>query len=61
MFLGYFTERPYQDRRADWYNSALPIMDLSLSNGVIDPKLQADLYHRFLDEKLYVEEMGFTG
>ena len=61
MFLGYFTERPYQDRSADWYQSALPILDLSLSNGVIDPKLQADLYHRFLDEKLYVEEMGFDG
>jgi alkanesulfonate monooxygenase SsuD/methylene tetrahydromethanopterin reductase-like flavin-dependent oxidoreductase (luciferase family) len=61
MFLGYFTERPYQDRSAEWYKSALPILDLSLSNGVINPQLQADLYHRFIDEKLYVEEMGFDG
>jgi alkanesulfonate monooxygenase SsuD/methylene tetrahydromethanopterin reductase-like flavin-dependent oxidoreductase (luciferase family) len=61
MFLGYFSERPYQDRNADWYKSLLPMMDLSLSNGVIDPKVQADLYHRFLDEKLFVEEMGFDG
>src|ERR1700760_2813027 len=61
MFLGYFSERPYQDRDADWYKSLLPMLDLSLSNGVIDPRVQADLYHRFLDEKLYVEEMGFDG
>ena len=61
MFLGYFTERPYQDPQASWYGSATPVMDLSLSNGTIDPVLQADLYHRFLDEKLYVEEMNFDG
>ena len=61
MFIGYFTERPYQDPRATWYGSATPVMDLSLSNGTIDPKLQADLYHRFFDEKLYVEEMNFDG
>jgi alkanesulfonate monooxygenase SsuD/methylene tetrahydromethanopterin reductase-like flavin-dependent oxidoreductase (luciferase family) len=61
MFIGYFTERPYQDREASWYKSALPLMDLDLSNGVIDPKLQADLYHRYFDEKLYVEKMGFDG
>ena len=61
MFLGYFTERPYQDPRASWYGSATPVMDLSLSNGTIDPVLQADLYHRFFDEKLYVEEMNFDG
>jgi alkanesulfonate monooxygenase SsuD/methylene tetrahydromethanopterin reductase-like flavin-dependent oxidoreductase (luciferase family) len=61
VFLGYFTERPYQDRQAPWYRSALPMLDLGLSNGVIDPRLQADLYHRYFDEKLYVEEMGFDG
>lgn len=61
MFLGYFTERPYQDRNAPWYQSSLPLMDLGLSNGVIDPHIQADLYHRYFDEKLYVEEMGFDG
>jgi alkanesulfonate monooxygenase SsuD/methylene tetrahydromethanopterin reductase-like flavin-dependent oxidoreductase (luciferase family) len=61
VFLGYFTERPYQDREADWYRSSAPMLDLTLSNGVIDPRIQADLYHRYFDEKLYVEEMGFDG
>ncbi len=54
MFIGYFTERPYQDPQASWYGSATPVMDLSLSNSTIDPRLQADLYHRFFDEKLVV-------
>ncbi len=61
MFIGYFTERPYQDRAAAWYGGSLPLLDLSLSNGVIDPQIQADLFHRYLDEKLHVEEMGFDG
>jgi alkanesulfonate monooxygenase SsuD/methylene tetrahydromethanopterin reductase-like flavin-dependent oxidoreductase (luciferase family) len=61
MFIGYFTERPYQDRGAAWYEHTHGMMDLSLSNGVIDPRIQADLYHRYLDEKLYVEQMGFDG
>ena len=63
MFIGYFTERPYQDpqlgllrrhRRATSPTS-------SLSNGAYDPKLGAELYNRYLDEKVYAEEMGFDG
>jgi alkanesulfonate monooxygenase SsuD/methylene tetrahydromethanopterin reductase-like flavin-dependent oxidoreductase (luciferase family) len=62
MFIGYFTERPYQDRDADWYKAnRVGMLDLTLSNGVIDPAKQADLYHRYFDEKLYIEEMGFDG
>jgi alkanesulfonate monooxygenase SsuD/methylene tetrahydromethanopterin reductase-like flavin-dependent oxidoreductase (luciferase family) len=53
--------RPYQDRSAPWYQSAAPIFDLTLSNGDIDAALMADLYHRYLDEKLAVEEAGFDG
>ena len=38
-----------------------PIMDLTVSNETYDPKLGAELYNRYLDEKLYAEEMGFDG
>jgi alkanesulfonate monooxygenase SsuD/methylene tetrahydromethanopterin reductase-like flavin-dependent oxidoreductase (luciferase family) len=63
MFVGYFTERPYQDRSADWYRSGkgLGLGDLELSNGAVDPKIAADLYSRYFDEKLFVEDMGFDG
>lgn len=61
MFIGYFTERPYQDREAPWYKHVLGMLDLSLSNGDYKPELAADLYHRFFDEKLSIEELGFDG
>ncbi len=62
MFVGYFTERPYQDREADWYQQHVPMIDLDLSNGGLSTRsIGADLYHRYLDEKLYAEEMGFDG
>jgi alkanesulfonate monooxygenase SsuD/methylene tetrahydromethanopterin reductase-like flavin-dependent oxidoreductase (luciferase family) len=62
VFIGYFTERPYQDPGADWYKANRhAMMDLTLSNGVIDPEKQARLFDRYFDEKLYVEEMGFDG
>ena len=35
--------------------------DLSISNEVYDPEVGAALYNRYLDEKLYAEEMGFDG
>ncbi|CAI8012920.1 Alkanal monooxygenase alpha chain [Geodia barretti] len=38
-----------------------PIMDLTVSNGIYDPKLGSELYNRYLDEKMYAEEMGFDG
>jgi alkanesulfonate monooxygenase SsuD/methylene tetrahydromethanopterin reductase-like flavin-dependent oxidoreductase (luciferase family) len=62
MFIGYFTERPYQDPRSGYFGSTgKPITDLQISNDAFDPVLGADLYNRYLDEKLYVEEMGFDG
>jgi alkanesulfonate monooxygenase SsuD/methylene tetrahydromethanopterin reductase-like flavin-dependent oxidoreductase (luciferase family) len=61
MFVGYFTERPYQDPGAEWYDRYTAMQDLALSNGVIDPVKQADLYHRYFDEKQYIEKMGFDG
>ena len=59
MFIGYFTERPYQARDKAWYRGG--VHDLQTSNGEYDPRLGAQLYNRYLDEKIYVEEMGFDG
>ena len=62
MFIGYFTERPYQDPNSGYFGAAgLPIKDLSLSNEIYDSELGAKLYNRYLDEKVYAEEMGFDG
>ena len=62
MFIGYFTERPYQDPKSGFFGTTgRPITDLGVSNQVYDPQLGADLYHRYFDEKLYAEEMGFDG
>jgi alkanesulfonate monooxygenase SsuD/methylene tetrahydromethanopterin reductase-like flavin-dependent oxidoreductase (luciferase family) len=62
MFIGYFTERPYQDPSSGYFGAAgRPITDLETSNASYDPRLGADLYHRYFDEKVYAEEMGFDG
>jgi alkanesulfonate monooxygenase SsuD/methylene tetrahydromethanopterin reductase-like flavin-dependent oxidoreductase (luciferase family) len=62
MFIGYFTERPYQDPRSGYFGATgKPIADLKISNAIYDAELGADLYHRYLDEKLVVEEVGFDG
>ena len=62
MFIGYFTERPYQDPSSGYFGrTGRSIEDLSLSNRDYDPKLGAELYNRYLDEKIYAEEMGFDG
>ena len=62
MFIGHFTERPYQDPKSGFFGATgLPIKDLSLSNSNFDPILGADLYNRYLDERVYAEEMGFDG
>jgi alkanesulfonate monooxygenase SsuD/methylene tetrahydromethanopterin reductase-like flavin-dependent oxidoreductase (luciferase family) len=57
MKIGYFTERPYQD--PDLMEGRIDMVDLMMSNGRYDPALGADLYNRYLDEKVYAEEMGF--
>ena len=62
MFIGYFTERPYQDPNSGYFGAAgNDITDLALSNRSYDPKIGAELYNRYLDEKVYAEEMGFDG
>ena len=62
MFIGYFTERPYQDPSSGYFGAAgLPIKDLTLSNDNFDPVVGAELYNRYLDEKIYAEEAGFDG
>ena len=62
MFIGYFTERPYQDPSSGFFGATgRAINDLGLSNVEYDPRLGADLYHRYLDEKIYIEEVGFDG
>ena len=57
MKIGYFTERPYQDPAL--MEGRITLTDLMTSNGGYDPVLGADLYNRYLDEKVYAEEMGF--
>ena len=62
MFIGYFTERPYQDPKARFFGSSKEeLTDLVLSNGEYDSNVAHDLYNRYFDEKLYAEEMGFDG
>ena len=61
MFIGHFTERPYQDEKSGVFGTTSAPADLELSNELYDPRVGADLYHRYLDEKIYIEEMGFDG
>src|SRR5580698_7245415 len=57
MKIGYFTERPYQDPAL--MEGLVDLVDLAQSNDVYDPVLGSDLYRRYLNEKVYAEEMGF--
>ncbi len=62
MFIGHFTERPYQDPKSGYFGATgASIKDLTLSNETYDPRLGAHLYNRYIDENLYAEEMGFDG
>ncbi len=62
MFLGYFTERPYQDSASGYFGATgRAIQDLGLSNGSYNPRVGAELYNRYLDEKIAAEEAGFDG
>ena len=62
MFIGHFTERPYQDPKSGYFGATgKSIKDLTVSNDIYDPILGSDLYNRYLDEKIYAEEMGFDG
>ena len=62
MFVGYFTERPYQDPNSGYFGSTgRTVQDLGISNGEYDPQLGGELYNRYLDEKVYAEQVGFDG
>ena len=40
MFIGYFTERPYQDPKSGYFGATgKPIKDLAVSNDIYDPDL----------------------
>lgn len=58
MFIGHFSEEPWQDPKwkEEWGSGVLTV-----SNSEYDPQLGADLYNRYLDEKVYAEEVGFDG
>ena len=60
MLIGYFTERPYQDAQTGFFGATgLDLTDLDASNDNYDARVGSNLYHRYLDEKLYAEEQGF--
>jgi alkanesulfonate monooxygenase SsuD/methylene tetrahydromethanopterin reductase-like flavin-dependent oxidoreductase (luciferase family) len=55
MKLGYFTERPYQSPEVN----GRFLGDLDISNDIYDPVLAGKLLNRYIDEKIYAEEVGF--
>ena len=59
MLIGHFTEQPWQDDHTGLMGTQS--QDLSVSNVLYDPTVGAKLYNRYLDEKMYAEEMGFDG
>jgi alkanesulfonate monooxygenase SsuD/methylene tetrahydromethanopterin reductase-like flavin-dependent oxidoreductase (luciferase family) len=59
MLIGHFTEQPWQDTHTGLMGQQS--LDLSISNGLYDPTVGAKLYNRYIDEKIYAEEMGFDG
>ncbi len=59
MFIGHFTEQPWQDVKTNLMGARNTTLDVS--NKWYDPAVGADLYNRYLDEKIYAEEVGFDG
>ena len=59
MLIGHFTEQPWQDNNTGLMGQQS--LDLGISNDLYDPKVGARLYNRYIDEKIYAEEMGFDG
>jgi alkanesulfonate monooxygenase SsuD/methylene tetrahydromethanopterin reductase-like flavin-dependent oxidoreductase (luciferase family) len=59
MLIGHFTEQPWQDERTGLMGTQTT--DLRVSNTLYDPAVGAKLYNRYLDEKMYAEEVGFDG
>ncbi|MSQ12395.1 MAG: LLM class flavin-dependent oxidoreductase [Dehalococcoidia bacterium] len=61
MFIGHFNEQPWQDPKLDFTKPGAGIRDLGLSNAVYSPEIGQQLYNRYIDEKLYAEEIGMDG
>jgi len=62
MFLMRFTERAYVAySEEDVKNSFRSAVRLTFSNSHFNPDLGADLYHEYLDEYEYSDEIGFDG
>ena len=59
MLIGHFTEQPWQDDTTGLMGNQS--LDLAISNGLYNPQVGAKLYNRYIDEKIYAEEMGFDG
>ena len=59
MLIGHFTEQPWQDDASGLMGTQST--DLAISNSHYNPAVGAQLYNRYLDEKVYAEEMGFDG
>ena len=59
MFIGHFTEQPWQDSKTGLMGT--DSTDLGISNALYDPEIGARLYDRYLDEKMYADELGFDG
>jgi alkanesulfonate monooxygenase SsuD/methylene tetrahydromethanopterin reductase-like flavin-dependent oxidoreductase (luciferase family) len=57
MFIGHFTEQPWQDEKTNLMGARSTTLDIS--NRLYDPAVGAELYNRYLDEKMYAEAMGF--
>jgi alkanesulfonate monooxygenase SsuD/methylene tetrahydromethanopterin reductase-like flavin-dependent oxidoreductase (luciferase family) len=61
MFIGHFTEQPWQDQKTGIMGTNVNTTDLNISNSLYDPEIGAHLYNRYIDEKVYAEEVGFDG
>ena len=59
MFIGHFTEQPWQDEKSNLMGTRNTTLDIS--NQLYDPEIGAHLYNRYLDEKMYAEEVDFDG
>jgi alkanesulfonate monooxygenase SsuD/methylene tetrahydromethanopterin reductase-like flavin-dependent oxidoreductase (luciferase family) len=63
MLIGHYTEQPWQDPKFEYNNANAAgiygFADLGISNSSYDGQIGADLYNRYLDEKLYAEQVGY--
>ncbi len=55
MKVFHFTEQPYPDA----WDPCAESLRITLPNALCDPKIAADLYHRYHDEWALADELGF--